>query len=628
MADGITYALIVGINKYESSDITPLRYAASDAIAFRNVLIEKGLVSDRNAFLMTTETELLPTGPNILFRIGKLMDVVKPDDTVIFYYAGHGQALQGESLLYTYNSDPRDIDALRLTSISLGLLGAKFARMNAAQILFFLDACRNSPELGRSNDDCAFTADFARDVSALVQRNSDRTASGMAQSSGLLFSCQPGQRSFEPEALQAGLFTHFLTQVIREAGSDTLTLIDLHGEVARRMKEYSDVHLPAGREQVPWIQFSGAAVPALQVCDVGSSSESSATPVEAGESYQVSSGEVVSHSILPLRKGDLQRAVVIYDKTRLEGKVYGASVQIGQRAQVTGHIVAREAVWVGTDAIVEGSLVAGAQIGFAGRVRGDIWAPNVVLKEAVRVQGRVVSLTALSLPEGSIVDGVVCASDLTIGARCEIKACIGQNIVVGEGASVGVVQAGGAFTGARNIEFAEIFARSGVSVESGAKGKAVVADSDVNLGDGGEVNFICAEGRILLGARCKARFVSGKSVEVGEASRVECVYATQEILIRERANIGALFCLRQITLSAGVSVDAWSVLSLQGDISVSDGVLLHGVSPSPANVFGLSEEREILIEKPQGAGSLVTVLMDHELYKTIREVAKCQLWAK
>ena len=142
------WALLVGINNY---DISPLRYCVADVEAFRKTLIDPdiGGFDSGKVYLMTDKNIGLfePTLVNIIRVLGALAGMVKPEDTFVFYFSGHGVTLNGRSFLQAVDSDPRSFDTMEVTGVPLDKVSEILSRMKARQVLSVIDACRRDPQL-------------------------------------------------------------------------------------------------------------------------------------------------------------------------------------------------------------------------------------------------------------------------------------------------------------------------------------------------------------------------------------------------------------------------------------------------------------------------------------------------
>tara|TARA_B100000029_G_C17066134_1_gene775045 strand:+ start:143 stop:574 length:432 start_codon:yes stop_codon:yes gene_type:complete len=114
------YALLVGINDYQN-DSGALKYCVADVQASQQALIETAGFKSDNAYLMTSQMtgRQQPTHVNVIRQLSLLSERVKPEDTFIFYFSGHGITKAGQSFLLTTNSDTITKDTLTITAVNL-----------------------------------------------------------------------------------------------------------------------------------------------------------------------------------------------------------------------------------------------------------------------------------------------------------------------------------------------------------------------------------------------------------------------------------------------------------------------------------------------------------------------------
>ncbi|MCZ6676519.1 MAG: caspase family protein, partial [Candidatus Poribacteria bacterium] len=88
--EGKIWALLVGINDYQEGATNDLNYAVRDARLFANLL--RNMTPEHQVWDMTddSEEELKPTRKNIMRILGELRRAVQPEDTLIFFFSGHG----------------------------------------------------------------------------------------------------------------------------------------------------------------------------------------------------------------------------------------------------------------------------------------------------------------------------------------------------------------------------------------------------------------------------------------------------------------------------------------------------------------------------------------------------------
>ena len=159
------YALLVGIDDYQG-DISPLRYCVADVEAFAQALVETAGFNPANVYLMTSQMRgsKEPSDLKVIKRLSILSQRLQPDDTFVFYFAGHGISKEGQSFLLAVNSDSTNIDTLELSAIPLAKVKQILLRTKAQQLLTIIDACRNDPQAGRGEEENLLTESFSRAI--------------------------------------------------------------------------------------------------------------------------------------------------------------------------------------------------------------------------------------------------------------------------------------------------------------------------------------------------------------------------------------------------------------------------------------------------------------------------------
>ncbi len=266
--NGEKWALLVGINDYEDKRIVDLDYANADVTAFRNVLIDPnvGGFSKAHVYLMTDKNtgDLRPTHTNVLFRLGKLAELIKPEDTFIFYFSGHGLTRGEQSFLLTVNADGRELETLELTAIPLERLQRYMRRIRARRVLFILDACRNDPERGKGGSDNLLTETFAKGVRVVPREGKDE----LPQTGATFFACSLGERAYEWLERKQSVFSYYLIEGFKGKAKDAdgnVTLVSLEDYVRQRVIKWSKENLPKGKKQTPWLKLEGTPKMVLTV---------------------------------------------------------------------------------------------------------------------------------------------------------------------------------------------------------------------------------------------------------------------------------------------------------------------------------------------------------------------------
>ena len=135
-----SWALIIGINKYQNVDVDPLDYAVNDAVAVKEMLVDKYGFKEGNIRLIIDEEA---TKDNILKGFSDILTRAKEKDRVVVFYAGHGATYKlpsGGDMGYLIPVDG-NLDNLYLSSIPMKSVYDIAEMSYAKHILYLVDAC-------------------------------------------------------------------------------------------------------------------------------------------------------------------------------------------------------------------------------------------------------------------------------------------------------------------------------------------------------------------------------------------------------------------------------------------------------------------------------------------------------
>jgi tetratricopeptide (TPR) repeat protein len=212
---GKRYALVVGNAAYPPA-IGRLKNSVNDAVdigaALKKLDFEVQVVTDGS--LQELER-----------AVSDIAKKVQEQDTVLFYYAGHGVALEGENYLLPVNAGISDAIDVKYKSLNLSYVLDKLDRGSSGVTMVVLDACRNNP--------------FP------VSRGAMRA--GLVQSSGpvgtiIAYSTAPGDVALDGDG-RNGLYTKHLLQQMTQPN---IKLEDVFKRV--RVAVSDETH----GSQVPW----------------------------------------------------------------------------------------------------------------------------------------------------------------------------------------------------------------------------------------------------------------------------------------------------------------------------------------------------------------------------------------
>ncbi len=224
-ADTVGVAILVGVGNYPLySGLSHLHYPAVDVDT-----LAATLKSQRYIVLSLKDSDA--TREAVLNAISQAAEaLVGENQTVIFFFSGHGFAINGENYLATLDAGVKNLAS---SGLSVTAVEEALAKTQATRRVLWLDACRDEPGKGVGE---------ARSFANL------QAAAGTR----LLLSTKAGKVSYEDEQLRQGLFSYYLAKGLQgeAAGPDGfVTFQDLATYVTLRVRSRS---LETGHVQVPY----------------------------------------------------------------------------------------------------------------------------------------------------------------------------------------------------------------------------------------------------------------------------------------------------------------------------------------------------------------------------------------
>ena len=207
-------AIIIGVNNYLESN--PLAYCINDANALASLLSNGAYtINDKkNIKLMTDESGELdkPIRSNILNNLSSLSKSAQPTDTVLFFFAGHGDEIENEAFIMP--SDFRR-EAGKRAGISINDIKKELVESKARLKILLFDACHSGSIKDRAETG-KMSATF---YNALLP-----SAEGFAVASA----CSQDENSHEWDKEKHGVFTYYLLQGLEgQADMNFDGLVDL-----------------------------------------------------------------------------------------------------------------------------------------------------------------------------------------------------------------------------------------------------------------------------------------------------------------------------------------------------------------------------------------------------------------
>jgi tetratricopeptide (TPR) repeat protein len=215
---GKRVALIIGNNNYA---VSPLRNAVNDAKLMDNAL--------RAAGFQTLLHEDATQGA-MEQAVADFLQLLGPDDTALFFYAGHGVQIENENFLVPVDFEPTStVIQAKLKFFRLSLLFEELKNKPKRSIIV-LDACRSNP---------------------IAQARSLQAGLAQPQVAGaetfIAFSTGPGQVAADNPNGRDSWFTEALADLISQ---DALSLDEVFTRVKSRVSNETE------RRQSPWTTSS------------------------------------------------------------------------------------------------------------------------------------------------------------------------------------------------------------------------------------------------------------------------------------------------------------------------------------------------------------------------------------
>lgn len=259
---GKRYAICIGVNNYQDSEIKDLQKAQNDAKALGKILEEFGKFDE--VFVLTDDIDpqydrmgVYPKLPNIRERWKSLNASLRPEDMVVISFSGHGITNEsGKSYLLTADTS---FDSVFSTSLPVEEMVDWLDSIGIKKSIMFLDACRNQ-----------ITETASR---GLTKEGLKAERFEGAEVSAIFYATKTGLKSYEDIASDYGIFTRFLLEGIRGkadyqfGNSDGLVTFR---ELARFVQEnVTNYALNLDRNQRPSVQFNSEVFGDLAVSTYG-----------------------------------------------------------------------------------------------------------------------------------------------------------------------------------------------------------------------------------------------------------------------------------------------------------------------------------------------------------------------
>ncbi|NER37145.1 MAG: hypothetical protein F6J93_24780 [Oscillatoria sp. SIO1A7] len=218
---GRCFAIAIGINKYEN--MPQLDYAVRDAEAMRDYLeleagFEKPYYFSDSSPPITDGSKSFSSQPTYttlkrFLRSRFERPFLSAEDSFWFFFSGHGMRQGDRDYLMPSDADPHP-NGVEETAIAVQWVCDRLLRSGAGNVALFLDACRYQG----AKAGAGFGAEKQKGVVAL-------------------FSCHPGELSWEIKELQQGSFTYAMLEWLRGNKGKRKTAEEFYRDLGDRVPE-------------------------------------------------------------------------------------------------------------------------------------------------------------------------------------------------------------------------------------------------------------------------------------------------------------------------------------------------------------------------------------------------------
>lgn len=206
------WALVIGVPRYQDPTWSRLNYTISDAQELARVLRETRYGGFQRVILLTTPEQTTRT--HILAELRRLRNDLRKQDTLVFYFSGHGSLeLNGDGMaqFYLAASDTRTHDLLS-TGIELATLRTFLEELKPQRSVMILDNCFAGTGKSRVT---ASTLTRLQQVKELFRSFHQL----LGRSEAMLMASALGGLAQEDDRLGHGTYTHFLLQALTSSSS-------------------------------------------------------------------------------------------------------------------------------------------------------------------------------------------------------------------------------------------------------------------------------------------------------------------------------------------------------------------------------------------------------------------------
>lgn len=239
----------VGLENHQMPTLASAPYAENNARQFTAAWQALGVAAADCVTLVNAQA----TRTAIESSFRRFLKGVMPNDTVVFFFSGHGIDFDDRSFLTAHDTQPDDI---QLTSIPLASILSQLGASDCDRALLFIDA--NDKGLPISDDTQPPMSEFSgAELKSFCEEGPHRVA---------FTACQPGESSWSSPALKLGIWSHALIQAL--TGNAREALDKNHRLTGASLDEYLNDEVPR------LLRITRTGVETQNPCSFGSATKS------------------------------------------------------------------------------------------------------------------------------------------------------------------------------------------------------------------------------------------------------------------------------------------------------------------------------------------------------------------
>lgn len=277
------FALVIGVDEYQDTQISKLSGASNDAKSLANALVEYGGFPADQVILFTLDqpSERRPTRGNILRRLSNLRTIVPKDGLFLVSFAGHG--IERDRRAYLLPTDAQvngDLALLEETAINADVIRNWIRQTGIGQVVMIIDACRNNPSEGRGDASKPLTEAYTRGFNFDVR---NREVNAFVT----LYATEIGHVAYEYKEKKQGYFTWALVEGLKGGAANEqgeITLAGLVKYLQEVVPKRVQLDLGGDKNQRPFAIVEGYKADDLVISIVAKGSTSTGSTTKTSDS--------------------------------------------------------------------------------------------------------------------------------------------------------------------------------------------------------------------------------------------------------------------------------------------------------------------------------------------------------